>query len=107
MANPITGIAPNQILYVNKVSLTGWLLVRPRTGEKIPILEYTKVKILETKGGMTWFVIQDGPYKGTPASLSDAHAKEYLGKKAPLQTGVNIMIQRQKIEAISSTHQLI
>ncbi len=102
MANPIAGIAPNQILYVNKVSLTGWLLVRPRTGEKIPILEYTKVKILETKGGMTWFVIQDGTYKGTPASLSEAHAKEYLGKKAPLQTGVNIMIQRQKIEAIYS-----
>ena len=102
MANPIAGIAPNQILYVNKVSLSGWLLVGLRSGDKIPILEYTKVKILETKGGLTWFVIQDGTYSGTTSWLREANAKEYLGKKAPLQTGVNIMVQRQKIEEIYS-----
>jgi hypothetical protein len=102
MANPVAGIAPNQIFYVNKVPLSGWLLVGLRSGDKIPILEYTKVKILETKGGMTWFVIQDGGYSGMTARLSEANAKEYLGKKAPFQTGVNIMVQRQKIEEIYS-----
>ena len=51
---------------------------------------------------MTWFVIQDGGHSGMTARLSEANAKEYLGKKAPMQTGVNIMIQRQKIEEIYS-----
>ncbi len=102
MATPGADLAPNQILYVNKVPISGWLTVKLRSGRKIHILEYTKVKILETKLGRTWFLLLDSGHNGASASLSEAHAKEYLGKKAPLQTGVNIMVQRQKIEEIYS-----
>ena len=102
MANPVADLAPNQILYVNKVPISGWLTVKLRSGRKIHIMEYTKVKILETKLGRTWFLLLDSGHSGASASLSEANAKEYLGKKAPLQTGVNIMVQRQKIEEIRS-----
>jgi hypothetical protein len=92
----------NKILYVNKVALGGWLDVRLRSGVLISICEYTKVKILESRHGVTWFVIQDGWQKGVTASLSDANAKVYLGSKAPQQTGVNVMVKYLKEEELNS-----
>ncbi len=94
----------NKIMYVNQVPTSGWLDVQPRDARaRVPLLEYTKLQMLTSAHGRTTtFLILDGAQKGITASLSDANAKIYLGEKAPLQTGVSVMVQYGKLEDIPS-----
>ncbi len=92
----------NTVLYVNKVAIGGWLDVRLRSGMLVSICEYTKLKMLESSHGRTWFVIQDGWKRGVTASLSDANAKEFLGNKAPMQSGVSVTVTYLQKEQLFS-----
>lgn len=91
-----------KILYVNKVDSYGWLSIRLPSGEKVPILEYTKVQLIETRAGRTFFTVQDGGRKGSIASMDEALARQYLGSKAPLQTGADVVVKYGKMVAIES-----
>jgi hypothetical protein len=92
----------DRTLYVNKVPVSGWLNVKLKSGQHVSLLKYTKVQVLETKNGSTWFTILDGAQKGKIVGLSEANAKEYLGRKAPLQHGANVVIKYQKVETLKS-----
>ncbi len=93
----------NKIMYVNQVPTSGWLDVQPRDAKRrVALLEYTKLQMLKSDHGHTTFLILDGAQKGITASLRDANAKIYLGEKAPLQTGVSVMVQYGEIKDIDS-----
>ena len=44
----------------------------------------------------------DGGRKGSVASMDEVLARQYLGNKAPLQTGVDVVMKYGKMEAIES-----
>ncbi|MBP5100778.1 hypothetical protein [Pseudomonas protegens] len=82
--------------YINKVpNESGWLLVGmdnvPR--ENWPFLfKYCKVTLTFTKDQKTYFKILEGAHKGKTAFLSEANAKEYLGKIAPKKKPVELVM---------------
>ncbi len=97
-------VSAGSTLYVNKVDIHGWLKILTSANKNAFLCEYTKVQILETKNMRTYFKVLDGPNQGMQASLSELNAKEYLGSKAPLQTGVIITVrygEEKKIESIA------
>jgi hypothetical protein len=88
------------VRYVNKVpdDSGGWLKIRkePYTeGSKAEfefLYKYTKLMLLYQKGGRTYFKVVDSHRKGLTASLADENATSYLGKTAPKQTGVELVV---------------
>ncbi len=95
--------AARKIMYVNKVATDGWLTVLLRdTNTTTSIVEYTKIEILEVKGGRTYFLIKDGRAKDKVASLKDANASEFLGSTAPLQTGVSVLVRYGAVKEVYS-----
>ncbi len=87
MVQAVGASTQGKILYINKVDSSGWVLIRLKSGEKVPVLEYTKVQLIETKAGRTFFTVLDGGSKGSVASMGEVLARQYLGNKAPLETG--------------------
>ena len=90
------------ILYVNKVDIHGWLKILTSTNKDAFLPEYTKVQITETKNMRTHFKVLDGTNQGMLASLKEVNAKEYLGRKAPLQTGVVVRVKYGALREIES-----
>ena len=90
------------ILYVNKVDVHGWLRVLTSSSKNAFLPEYTKVQITETKNMRVYFKILDGINQGMLASLKEINAKEYLGRKAPLQTGVVITVKYGELKNVTS-----
>ncbi len=56
---------PTKTAYVNKIPASGWLNVLERKSNALlPLLEYTKLQILESNHGRTFFTVADGAMKG-------------------------------------------
>ncbi len=90
------------ILYVNKVDIHGWLRILTQANKDAFLPEYTKVQITETKNMRVYFKVLDGINQGMLASLKDVNAKEYLGHKTPVQTGVIITVKYGEVKKIKS-----
>ena len=90
------GVQADVIRYVNKVDTdSGWLLVGTDgvSREKWKSLfKYCKVMLIGRKGERTYFKVMEGASKGEIAFLSDANAIEYLGKTAPTQQPVELVV---------------
>ncbi len=104
---------PGEIFYVNKVDLGGWLTVRMKSGLAGSLPEFTKVQIVETKNHQTWFKVLDGEMTGQTVALGEQNAKMFLGKNAPLQTGVMVKVVYEEVAIFESivrgeerTHQM-
>jgi hypothetical protein len=90
------------IRYVNKVdSNSGWLLVG-REGlsrdKWKSLFKYCKVMLIDRKGGRTYFKVMEGESRGEVAFLSDANAIEYLGRTAPKQQPIELVITYGRFE---------
>lgn len=84
------------IRYVNKVDTdSGWLLVGwdnvPR-GDWKSLFKYCKVMLIGSKNGRTYFKILEGESSGKIAYLSDANVDVYLGKIAPKQKTLELIV---------------
>ncbi len=84
------------IRYVNKVDTdSGWLLAGsddlPRSQWK-SLFKYCKVMLIGSKSGRTYFKVLEGESKGKILYLSDANANEYLGKIAPKQQPIELIV---------------
>ncbi|WP_124546443.1 hypothetical protein [Burkholderia cepacia] len=103
-ANAATNTTPHSfqvvqtdvIRYVNKVDIdSGWLLVGrddlPRSEWK-SLFKYCKVMLIGSKNGRTYFKVMEGESRGTIAFLSDSNASQYLGKTAPTQKSVELVM---------------
>ncbi|CAB3759033.1 hypothetical protein [Paraburkholderia solisilvae] len=65
----------------------GWLKIQPTSSKEMYICEYTKVTMVKSEGGRTYFKVMDGwSAVGLTASLSDANAREFLTKTPPSAT---------------------
>ena len=72
--------------YTRRPDETGWLAVRLEpSGRIVSLCEFTKVLILGSRGGRTFFRIADGngSYVGMEASLRDENAARYLSGNGP------------------------
>lgn len=99
-----TNFSAGTILYVNKVDIHGWLRVLTKGNKDAFLPEYTKVQITETKNMRVYFKVLDGSNQGMHVSLKEINAQEYLGRKAPLQTGVIITVkygEQKKVESLA------
>ncbi len=87
------------IRYVNKIASDGWVQALKANGtDRLSLCKYTKVQILETKNGRTFFKVLDGTYANTTVSMQEANAKEYLGIVAPQQTPLRLTVKYGKFE---------
>ena len=67
------------IRYVSdRVSLDGWLMVRPEGGANISLPSYLKVSVYQEKPDRTYFTILEGAHKGVKASVSTTKGPPYL-----------------------------
>jgi hypothetical protein len=90
----------SEILYVNKIGEDGWLQARlGDSSTRLSLCKYTKVKLLESKKGITYFKVLDGSSTGKILSLMDANVREYLGKMPPLSSGLEVVVTYGKYEA--------
>jgi hypothetical protein len=79
--------------YVNKVANDGWLQVRQeRSNALLPLAKYTRLERRESRLGRTSFIVMDGPNKGQAVNLSDAHAAEFVGSRAPMPSPAQITV---------------
>lgn len=90
------------ICYVNKVDTdSGWLLVGwngvPR-GDWKSLFKYCKVMLIGSKNGRTYFKVLEGESSGKIAYLSDANVDVYLGKVAPEQKSIEIIVTYGKYD---------
>jgi hypothetical protein len=86
-----------KVLYVNKVGSDGWLQARAiDSAALLPLCKYTRVTLIESKGGRTSFKVGDGAAQGRTLSLADANALEYLGPKAPAPSPASIVVTYAK-----------
>ena len=102
VAGPLGTEAPkphSEILYVNKVGDDGWLQARLGDSLTRSLCKYTKVKVFESKRGRTYFKVLDGWSAGSTLSLSDIHAREYLGNKSSIAGRLEIVVTYGKYEA--------
>ena len=85
--------ASSTVMYVNKVATDGWLQAKDdATSALVPLFLYTTLSNVRSKGGRTYFKVEEGGAKGKTLSLSDANAKTYLGDKAPSNSGVTATV---------------
>jgi hypothetical protein len=89
--------------YVNKVDDSGWVRVLDEVGANQVLCEFTKVILIGSKAGRTYFKVADGTNKGKTCSLKDENALIYLGKQAPRQQGATIEVTYGKREVWYST----
>lgn len=74
-----------KLRYVNQVASDGWLQAQVEgTHQRVALPKYTQVSLVGTPHGRVVFRVEDGHQKGRVVSLSEAHAREYLGSKAPV-----------------------
>lgn len=91
--HPLRGALANKVLFVNKVGSDGWLQARQTDSTVLVSLsKYTKVTLVESRLGRTFFKVLDGAAKGKRLSLTDANAVEYLGSTAPRPTQASIVV---------------
>lgn len=79
-------VATVETRYTRAPFRSRWLQVRrEKTGEKVSICEYTKVTMIKSTGGRTYFRIADGisDYVGESVSLADENIEKCLSKIAP------------------------
>ena len=98
MATAIFSAGTN--LYVNKVDIHGWLRILTQSNKDAFLPEYTKVQILDIKNMRVYFKVLDGTNQGMLASLKEINAKEYLGRKAPVPSGVVITVKYGEVKKI-------
>lgn len=93
--NPI-GTAPLALTvgtyYVTKTGDDGWLQVRSASAQLVPLCKYTKLRVIGSRKGRTYFDVLDGPRSGGTFSLRDENAREYLGTRGPKNTAVEIVV---------------
>ncbi|MCO7569123.1 hypothetical protein NJH78_03970 [Pseudomonas chlororaphis] len=88
--------------YVNKIhNESGWLLVGmdnvPR--ENWPqLFKYCKVTLITAKDNKTYFNVLEGAHKGKVAFLSETNAKEHLGKIAPKQKPIELVMNYERLD---------
>ena len=93
-AFPLGAGVAGKVLFVNKVGSDGWVSAGRRNdpGKRVALHKYTKVTLIETQGGRTFFKVADGHAKGQVLFLSDHNATEHLGSKAPTKAAAAIEI---------------
>lgn len=93
-------ITADIVRYVNKVDTdSGWLLAREgKSTALVALCKYTKVILLGTKKQRTYFKVSDGPLAGRILNMSDVNAKEYLGNKAPVKQGAELVVTYGKYD---------
>ena len=98
-SNPVpesrTTVRADVTRYVNKIGNDGWL--KTRAGLSTPtsfryLCKYTKVTLLGSKDGRTFFRVVDGTHAGETLNMADANASEYLGKTAPTNGALTVTI---------------
>ena len=80
----------------------GWLRILTHANKDAFLPEYTKVQILDIKNMRVYFKVLDGTNQGMLASLKELNAKEYLGRKAPVPSGVIITVKYGEVKKIMS-----
>ncbi len=58
----------------------------------VSLAKYTRVALIESRLGRTYFKVMDGAAKGQTLSLTDVNATEYLGSKAPVQSLAEVVV---------------
>jgi hypothetical protein len=73
----------------------GWLKIKLSPSQKeVSICEYTKVTMVKSEGGRTYFMVADGLSSvGLTASLSDENAKRLLLKTPPSAAIVTVKVK--------------
>jgi hypothetical protein len=66
--------------------------------QRLPLYNYTKVKVLKTTGGRTYFEVLEGEHKGKTLSMGDENARQYLGDTAPVESLAKINVAYGKYE---------
>jgi hypothetical protein len=67
------------------VASDGWLQAQVEgTQQRVSLPKYTQVSLVDTPHGRVVFRVEDGHQKGRRVSLSEAHTREYLGSKPPV-----------------------
>lgn len=90
---PLRGSLANTVRFVNKVGSDGWLQARAAgSTELVSLHKYTKVVLIESKRGRTFFKVMEGAAKGRTLSLADGNAIDYLGPRAPFNGPVKIVV---------------
>lgn len=86
--NSCVEIKADVVRYTNKVdSNSGWVQVKiGNQAGTVSLPKYTKVILLGSKSGRTYFKISDGHHGGKTAHMATANAEVYLGKVAPKNT---------------------
>ena len=97
---PLGDVPRNKVLFVNNVGSDGWLQAR-QSGSMmlVSLAKYTKVTLIESRLGRTFFKVMDGAAKGQTLSLADVNVAEYLGLRAPVQTPASIVVTYGKYVA--------
>lgn len=85
-------------VYVNKTGSDGWLQVEAHAHRQLSLCKYTKLKVIESKAGRTYFKIQDGSHSGMTVSLRDSNLEEYLGMVFPRHGAVELVVTYGKYE---------
>lgn len=72
----------------------GWVYALNSSGSRIPLCEYTKIKLLEKKEGRVYFLVLDGNGEevGNKLSMKEEGAKLYL-RKDTREEGITIEVQ--------------
>ena len=97
--NSLVSVRADVTRYVNKIGNDGWLKTREGAANPakfVYLCKYTKVTLVGSKSGRTFFVVADGPNAGKTLNMADANAKEYLGKTAPTASGIDVLVEYGK-----------
>jgi hypothetical protein len=79
--------------YVNQVASDGWLQAQVENAQqRVALPKYTQVSIVDTRHGRVVLRVEDGHQKGKIVSLSEAHAREFLGSKPPVNRLANATV---------------
>lgn len=105
-------VIAGQTKYTRKAENPGWLRIRfasPQPSSSGPTLdgflcEYTKVEIIKELAGRVFFRVADGAtFVGAQASLSAAHAEQFLSDVGPAQSPalLNVHYEGEPTEEVS------
>ena len=75
-------------------STDGWLVVKAENGDHGALCEYTKVTMVKSQGGRTYFKVAEGwSLVGQTVSLTDENAAKYLANQPPKVAVTTLRVQ--------------
>ncbi len=93
-------IKADVIRYVNKVDTdSGWVQAKQGNSvETVSLHKYTKIMLLGTKDGRTYFKVLEGTQSGKTLHMKQENADEYLGKIAPKLEAATLIVNYGKFD---------